>query len=237
MMAATKILLTLGVAGIIGTSVLSPSIETEAPRVNDEQRPLALVNYDYFQELVAEVKDHRAERLVGLGEFLTKSTEKNTIILDTRSKEMYDRKHIKGAIHLNFADFNIWSLEDITRQYGGKDAQILIYCNNNFWNKPKNVIQPTEIRLGEIMDPAFASKSVTPSFDFVLPDSVQLVDSTGAKPEPEAKANDLAKVQSLALNIPTYINLYGYGYKNVYELEDMVDVNDLAVTFEGTDVK
>ncbi|SHG55002.1 rhodanese-like domain-containing protein [Pedobacter caeni] len=41
----------------------------------------------------------------------------------------------------------------------------------------------------------------------------------------------------LALNIPTYINLYGYGYKNVYELDELVSVNDKRIKFEGTKVK
>lgn len=43
-------------------------------------------------------------------------------------------------------------------------------------------------------------------------------------------ANDAAPVvmksAPLALNIPTFINLYGYGYRNVYELGDVVDFND-----------
>lgn len=33
----------------------------------------------------------------------------------------------------------------------------------------------------------------------------------------------------LALNIQTFINLYGYGYRNVYELGDVVDFNDPVV--------
>jgi rhodanese-related sulfurtransferase len=33
----------------------------------------------------------------------------------------------------------------------------------------------------------------------------------------------------LALNIQTFINLYGYGYKNIYELGDVVNFNDPAV--------
>jgi phage shock protein E len=33
----------------------------------------------------------------------------------------------------------------------------------------------------------------------------------------------------LALNIQTFINLYGYGYKNVYELGDVVNFNDPKV--------
>ncbi len=41
---------------------------------------------------------------------------------------------------------------------------------------------------------------------------------------------------TLALNIPTFINLYGYGYKNVYELGDLVSVFMDPIKFEGTDV-
>jgi phage shock protein E len=39
----------------------------------------------------------------------------------------------------------------------------------------------------------------------------------------------LMKAPALALNIPTFINLYGYGFKNIYELRDVVDFNDPAV--------
>ena len=38
----------------------------------------------------------------------------------------------------------------------------------------------------------------------------------------------------LALNVPTYINLYGYGYRNVHELHELVDVKDPRVEFEGS---
>ncbi len=41
----------------------------------------------------------------------------------------------------------------------------------------------------------------------------------------------------LALNIPTYLNLYGYGYRNVHELHELVNVNDPRIKFEGTMVK
>ena len=41
---------------------------------------------------------------------------------------------------------------------------------------------------------------------------------------------------TLALNIPTYINLYGYGYKNVYELKDLVMIDDKRLELEGTEV-
>ncbi len=35
----------------------------------------------------------------------------------------------------------------------------------------------------------------------------------------------------LALNIPTFINLYGYGYENIYELEDVISVEDQRIRF------
>ena len=37
------------------------------------------------------------------------------------------------------------------------------------------------------------------------------------------------KVITVALNIQTFINLVGYGYRNVWELNDVVDFNDPAV--------
>lgn len=35
----------------------------------------------------------------------------------------------------------------------------------------------------------------------------------------------VVKALPLALNVPTFINLYGYGYPNIYELADVVDFN------------
>ena len=43
------------------------------------------------------------------------------------------------------------------------------------------------------------------------------------------RAPVVTKRVQLALNISTFINLYGYGYRNVYELGDVVDFNDPAV--------
>lgn len=42
--------------------------------------------------------------------------------------------------------------------------------------------------------------------------------------------------KTLALNIPTYINLFGYGYKNVYELSELVNSQNSLLELEGTDV-
>lgn len=40
------------------------------------------------------------------------------------------------------------------------------------------------------------------------------------------------KAAPLALNIPTFINLYGYGYENIWELGDVVSTKDVNWTGE-----
>ena len=58
-----------------------------------------------------------------------------------------------------------------------------------------------------------------------------------AAPQSSPIASQIASQQKplmMALNIPTYVNLYGYGYHNVYELNELVDVKDSRVTFEGS---
>lgn len=44
----------------------------------------------------------------------------------------------------------------------------------------------------------------------------------------------MVKRVELALNVPTFINLYGYGYENIYELGDLVSIQDEAVGWTGT---
>lgn len=151
------------------------------------------VDYDAFEKLVTEVKPHRAKRLIGIEEFNKISQIDNVVILDTRSKEMYDAKHIKGAIHLNFSNFTQKNLEAL---FPDKSTTILIYCNNNFDGD----------------ESYFPTKAYNPKL--------------------EAPKEEL----TLALNIPTYINLYGYGYKNVYELSELVSIFDERVELEGTEV-
>jgi len=48
--------------------------------------------------------------------------------------------------------------------------------------------------------------------------------------ENDAEPVPLKRVE-LALNIPTFINLYGYGYQNIYELEDVLSVADQRIRF------
>jgi len=152
------------------------------------------VDFDAYEKLVFEVKEHRKSRLINLEKFLLISKEKNVIILDTRSDAMYKSKHVKGAIHLNFSDFTQANLQKLIPN---TETRILIYCNNNIDKDEHN----------------FPTKGYAP-----------------------AVKTSNTKQLTLALNIPTYINLYGYGYKNVFELSELVSTYDTRLTFEGTSV-
>jgi hypothetical protein len=110
-------------------------------------------------------------------------------------------------IHLKGAKhlaFADYTQENLARVIPSFDTTILIYCNNNFEGNQTD----------------FATKSVMPP---PAPGSVLGQEFAVQK-----------KPLTLALNIPTYINLYGYGYRNVYELNELVKVNDPRVEFEGT---
>ncbi len=175
--------------------------------------PPAKVNYGDYEALVSEVRDYRTERLVYLDDFLQKAKDPHTIILDSRSRAMYDYKHVKGAVHLNFSDFTQAALDELMEQYNGTATRILIYCNNNFSDRT----QPSG------MDRAFITKAAAPT-PRTSPTAITEERRPGKGPV------------TLALNIPTFINLYGYGYRNIYELAELVDVNDPRIEFEGTSV-
>ena len=180
-----------------------------AARLNPMLAP-SKVDFDAYETLSKEVKEYRKDRLVNLATFLEYAKNKNTVILDTRSTEMFNRKHVKGAIHLNFSDF---TQSNLAALIPSNTTRILIYCNNNFDNDP--------IR--------FATKSYVPMPTYIKDKRGRIVRLIPA----------LAKKEiTLALNIPTFINLYGYGYRNVYELADLVPVFfGGGIEFEGTDVR
>jgi len=175
-----------------------------------EQRPYprAKVSYDDFKTLVAEVEPHRQKRLVDLDTFLKMSQEPGVIVLDTRSAMRFERIHFRGAKHLSFPDF---TQNNLSKIIPSEETVVLIYCNNNFD--------------GNEVD--FASKVALPMTP--LPGNGQ-----GSPGSPKAQLKAQEKPLMLALNVPTYITLYGYGYRNVYELGELVKVSDPRVSFEGT---
>jgi phage shock protein E len=130
----------------------------------------------------------RESRRLTEDDFIKMSREEGVIVLDARSKEMYDLLHVKGAINLSFPNIDVESLK---KTLPDKNAKILIYCNNNFTPAPEIAVatnqkpnDPIAIKAAQ----AFRGKGVVAS-----------------------------------LNIPTYITLHSYGYKNIYELGPLVD--------------
>lgn len=100
--------------------------------------------------------------------------------------------------------FSDFTADNLRKLIPDPDTRILIYCNNNFD--------------GDQVD--FATK-VAPRFD-------------EPPKQPESQILGNRKPVMLALNIPTFINLYGYGYRNVYELAELVNIDDPRITFEGS---
>lgn len=168
-----------------------------APR-NADGTPQAHVDFGAYDSLTHIVAAHREKHLLHTDSFLLAAKQPGVLIIDTRSDAMYEAKHVKGAVHLNFSDFTV---PNLARIIPSKDTKILIYCNNNFIHDRNH----------------FASKL------YFEPTRLD-----------ESRWNE--SPLTLALNIPTYINLYGYGYTNVYELADLVDVYSGPVEFEGTAV-
>jgi hypothetical protein len=152
---------------IILIAVIAYSVTLTA-QPKQMEYPQSDVDYSTFVKLTSEAEVHRKSHMASLDEFIKWSKEKDVIVLDTRSKKMYDMKHVKGAVHLNFSDFTAGKLAEVIPS---KDTKILIYCNNNLDK-----------------DEMYFARKMAP----------------------------------LALNIPTFINLYGYGYQNVYELDRLV---------------
>lgn len=110
-------------------------------------------------------------------------------------------------IHLKGAKhlaFTDFTQANLAKVIPSFDTKILIYCNNNFDGNETD----------------FASKVAV------------------RRPKPDKTIEEQIAAQAkplmMALNIPTYVNLYGYGYLNVYELDELVKVNDPRIAFEGT---
>ncbi|MBS1493340.1 MAG: rhodanese-like domain-containing protein [Bacteroidetes bacterium] len=185
------------------------------------------VSFDDYEKLIAEVKEHRKTRLLTLDEFNAEAKKPGVIILDARSDAMYNAKHIKGAIHLNFSDFTQEALAKVIPSY---DTKILIYCNNNF--EDDRQFFPTKMVMPEVLN----TQNILLQKQKGESQNVSIVDPTkenNIQPGVEVIA---LKPITLALNIPTYTNLYGYGYRNVYELGEFVNIYDKRLEFEGTAV-
>lgn len=102
--------------------------------------------------------------------------------------------------------------------------------------------QPNVLILDARSAQAFAEGHIAGAVNLPLPDftAESLGQVIGANPDREIliycnnnfinnRRPVMTKALPLALNIQTFINLYGYGYKNVWELGEAVDMDDPRV--------
>ncbi|MFN5983471.1 MAG: hypothetical protein ACK479_08400, partial [Fluviicola sp.] len=95
----------------------------------------------------------------------------------------------------------------------------------------------------KVSKPSFSldlSKLALPSIDTV---DVSIYDVNNKTEKNQIKTLEKKPVKkiapkpiTLALNIPTFINLVGYGYENIYELGELVIISQENLDFEGTSV-
>ena len=111
----------------LGLAAILPSFAAEPSNPS--------IRYDQFAEMTVELAPVRENHRISEEEFIRMAAEPGTIILDARSRDRYERIHIKGAIHLALTDFTEEALANVIPD---KTTRILIYCNNNFENEPVN---------------------------------------------------------------------------------------------------
>jgi phage shock protein E len=113
-------------------SILIPALLATA-MIQAEPIPNPAIDYAKFARLTVELQPIREKNRITEEQFLQMSAEPGTVILDARSKDRFDRIHVKGALHLAFTDFTD---EALRKAIPDKSTRILIYCNNNFENEP-----------------------------------------------------------------------------------------------------
>lgn len=121
-------------------------LSVSSPLLSADPIPNRLIDYAGFQKIVDTSKDERESKRLTEDMFLTTMGQSGVVVLDARSANMYQLRHIKGAVNLPFTDFTAASLEGVLPD---KNVKILIYCNNNFLGSPM----------------AFASKIATASLN------------------------------------------------------------------------
>jgi hypothetical protein len=177
-------------AGLLAGQVFDPKAAADPKPAGPNAVPAnPAIDMNGYLKVAQEAALHREKHRVTEADFIKMAAEEGTIVLDARSKEMYDLLHVKGAINLSFPDI---AIETLKQTLPDKEARILIYCNNNFTDPSKPAGQGVAAR-------AFLSKAPTAS-----------------------------------LNISTYVALYNYGYKNVYELAPLVDPKTTKLTLVST---
>lgn len=166
--------------------------------------------------------------------FTACSQEKSPFVsFDDYEKLMAEVKEHRKSRLLELADYI-----EMAKQ---KDVIILDARSEAMYNS-KHIKGAVNLSFSDFTQEALAK--IIPSFETKIliycnnnfTDDSQNFPTKISKPEIKKNKGGGDKEITLALNIPTYLNLYGYGYMNVYELNEILSVNDPGLEFEGTSV-
>ena len=123
--------------------------------------PNRLIDASKFQDLTSVTLQAREARRLTEEQFIKASQSSEYIIVDARSKNNFDIRHIKNAINLPFTEFTEQTLKNIIPS---KDSKVLIYCNNNFLGSPiafASKIAPASLNLStQVSLAAYGYKNV-----------------------------------------------------------------------------
>jgi hypothetical protein len=104
-----------------------------ADQVSSQEIPNDLIKPDEFKNLVSITLSARDSKRLSEQQFIQAYESNDYILLDARSNNNYQLRHIKSAINLPFTEF---TAESLAKVIPSKDTKILIYCNNNFLGSP-----------------------------------------------------------------------------------------------------
>jgi hypothetical protein len=124
---------------------IAVSIATAAPPPPNPQIDMA----GFLADAHAAARE-RESRRVDEATFVRMMREPDTVVIDARSRAMFERRHIAGAVSLSFPDF---TAETLARAIPHPTTRVLIYCNNNFASDleafpaqgPPGVAQPVDL--------------------------------------------------------------------------------------------
>ena len=95
--------------------------------------PNELIDYPQYLRIAREVQPVREKHRLTEEQFAAMAAEPGTVVLDARSADKFQLRHIRGAVSLPFTDF---TAESLAKTIPAKTTRILIYCNNNFRGAP-----------------------------------------------------------------------------------------------------
>lgn len=104
-----------------------------AKPVISQEIPNDLIDPNQFQNLVSTTLLARDAKRLSEQQYIQAIESNDYILLDARSKNNYQLRHIKHAINLPFTEF---TAETLAQVIPNKETKILIYCNNNFLGSP-----------------------------------------------------------------------------------------------------